>query len=153
MDEIAARNAFDAALATHEPKFGAFFLARLLDLDISYAEDRSLVRFPVRDFLFNPQGSLHGGVIATVMDISMGHLLHHAYGVGGATLEMKIQYLRPLNEGIARCEAQFLQRGRSVVFLESRLRDAADALCAVATSTWKPGKSAFASLPATESGQ
>ena len=37
--------------------------------------------------MFNPQGALHGGVIATVMDISMGHLLNHVDGPG-STVEM-----------------------------------------------------------------
>ncbi|MCC6204457.1 MAG: thioesterase, partial [Hyphomicrobiales bacterium] len=34
MDEKAARRAFENAIETHEPAFGTFFLARLLDLDI-----------------------------------------------------------------------------------------------------------------------
>ena len=137
MDETAARSAFETAMETHAPGFGTFFLARLLDLDISYPDEGCIVRFPVRDFLFNPIGTLHGGVIATVMDVSMGHLLRHAYGAGGATLEMKVQYLRPLKQGMARCEARFLQRGNSLAFLEARLHDDADNLSAVATSTWK----------------
>ena len=139
MDEALARAAFDTALATHRPEFGTFFLARLLDLAITYPDGTCRIEFPVRDFLFNPQGSLHGGVIATVMDISMGHLLRHETGAGGATLEMKLQYLRPLTGGRARCEAKVLRRGRSVAFLESRLYDDAGRLAAVATSTWKPG--------------
>lgn len=129
-------------MRTHTPGFGTFFLARLLDLDISYPDDSSVVRFPVRDFLFNPVGTLHGGIIATVMDISMGHLLNHSYGPGAATVEMKVQYLRPLRQGNARCEAHFLERGRSLAFLEARLYDEAGTLVAVATSTWKAPKPA-----------
>ncbi|HDR9759515.1 TPA: PaaI family thioesterase [Burkholderia cepacia] len=138
MDETAARSAFESALQTYEPGFGTFFLARLLDLDITFPEDSAIVRFPVRDFLFNPGGTLHGGIIATVMDVSMGHLLNHTYGAGAATLEMKVQYLRPLGRGHARCHARFLQRGRSFAFLEARLYDdVTEKLAAVATSTWK----------------
>ena len=141
MNEILAKMAFDHALATHKPDFGTFFLARLLDLDISYPDEKCIIRFPIRDFLFNPQGSLHGGVIAIVLDISMGHLLHRSFGVGGATLEMKLQYLRPLKGDMAWCQAQFLRRGRNIAFLESRLYDAQDQLVAAATSTWKVGSS------------
>ncbi|MFT4015077.1 MAG: PaaI family thioesterase [Paracoccus sp. (in: a-proteobacteria)] len=137
MDETAARDAFERALQTHAPGFGTFFLARLLDLDITYPEGKCVVRMPVRDFQFNPVGSLHGGMIATVMDISMGHLLRHSYGAGGATLEMKVQYLRALTEGTVRAEAQFLRKGRGLAFVESRLYDDQDRLAAVASSTWK----------------
>ena len=141
MDEGAARAAFESALATYEQTFGKFFFSRLLGLQITYPDGKCVIEVPVRDFLFNPQGSLHGGVIASIMDISMGHLLHHETGVGGATLEMKLQFLRPIRSGTARCEAQFLRRGRSIAFIESRLHDAEGALAAVATSTWKPGES------------
>ena len=139
MDETLAKRAFEQALATHKPEFGNFFIARLLDLDISYPRETCTIHFPVRDFLFNPQGSLHGGVIAIVMDISMGHLLHRSFGFGGATLEMKLQYLHALKSDKARCQAQFLRRGRSIAFLESRLYDSEERLAAVATSTWKVG--------------
>lgn len=141
MDEILAKRAFDHAIDNHKPDFGVFFLAQLLKLGVSYTDDACVVSFPVQDFLFNPQGSLHGGVIATVMDISMGHLLHHSYGSGGATIEMKIQYMRPLQSGTAICTGRFLKRGKSMAFLESRLEDAAGKLIAVATSTWKCGAS------------
>lgn len=137
MDQALAKQVFDTALNEHRPEFGAFFLVRLLDLDISYSDGTCVISFPIRDFLFNPQGTLHGGAIAIVMDISMGHLLRESYGSAGATLEMKLQYLRPLKAGTARCIAKFLQRGKSIAFLESKLTDANGNLAVVATSTWK----------------
>ena len=88
--EAQARAAFEEALRTHSPGFGTFFLARLLGLDITYGEATCTVRLDVKEFMFNPQGSLHGGIIATVLDISMGHLLTHSTGVG-MTLQMNTQ--------------------------------------------------------------
>lgn len=140
IDADAARAVFEAALAAHEQDFETFFLARLLDLSFDYDEECCAIRFPVRAFAFNPQGSLHGGVIASVMDISMGHLVNRLCGGPGATLEMKVQYLRPVTSGEALCEGRFLRRGRSLGFMESRLFDDRERLCAMATGTWKlPG--------------
>jgi uncharacterized protein (TIGR00369 family) len=136
MDEALAREAFETALASHKPEFGAFFLARLLGLEISYGEGTCVVRCPVRDFMFNPQGTLHGGVIATVLDISMGHLLHHTAGAG-MTLEMKTQYIRAATGGIVTAEGRFIRQGRSINFLESRMHDEGGELLAMATSTWR----------------
>ena len=136
MDEAAARAALETALRTHAPGFGTFFLARFLDLDISYGEATCVVKMPVRDFMYNPQGSLHGGLIGTVLDISMGHLLTHAVGVG-MTLEMRTQFLRPTRSGIVVATACFLKKGRSINFLESRMVDAEGKDMAVATSTWQ----------------
>ena len=137
MDEHAARQAFDEALRTHRPEFGAFFLAKLFGLGISYPDDTCLVTFTVRDFMFNPQGSLHGGIIAMALDISMGHLVKHTIGRPGITLEMKTQYLRPAVAGTVRCEGRFLRRGRSINYMESRMTGEDGKLLAVATSTWQ----------------
>jgi uncharacterized protein (TIGR00369 family) len=137
VDEDAARRAFDEALRTHQPGFGTFFLARLLGLEISYADESCLVAFTVHDFMFNPQGSLHGGVIATALDISMGHLIKHVTGRPGITLEMKTQYLRPAQAGRVTCEGRFLRRGRTVAYLEARMTAEDGKLVAVSTSTWQ----------------
>ena len=101
MNEDQAVRAFEAALRTHKPAFGEFFLAKFLGFRIAYHEDRSDLRFDVTEFMFNPQGSLHGGVIAFALYVSMGHFIHHKLGAGGTTLEMKIQYVRPVFAGPA----------------------------------------------------
>ena len=136
MDDQAARTAFEHAIETQVPAFGSFFLARFLGLNISYPDDRSEVRFTVRDFMFNPQGSLHGGIIGTVLDIAMGHLLHHNFGAG-MTLEMKTQFIRAPKAGELTAVGRFLRKGRSINFLEARLQDDAGDLLAYATSTWR----------------
>ena len=136
IDETVARHAFEHALEHHEQAFGTFFLANLLGFEISYPPDACQVAFPVLDFMFNPQGSMHGGIIALAMDVSMGHLLNRLQGPG-ATLEMKVQYLRPLRGGRAVAIGSVLGRGASIAFLESRLTDADGSLAAVATSTRK----------------
>jgi uncharacterized protein (TIGR00369 family) len=140
MDENAARSAFETALATHAPAFGTFFLAKLLGAEISYTPESCIVEIPVHDFMYNPQGSLHGGVIAFALDFSMGLLIHHTTGRPGISLEMKIQYIRPALSGRVRCEGRFLKRGRTISYLESRMTDAEGKLVAAATSTWQMPK-------------
>ena len=136
MDEHAARMAFDHAIATQIPDFGTFFLAKFLGLEIIYPEDRSEVRCTVQDFMFNPQGSLHGGIIGTVLDIAMGHLLQHTFGAG-MTLEMKTQFIRAPKAGEIIATGRFLRKGRSINFLEARLQDQTGDLLAFATATWR----------------
>lgn len=138
MDETIAREVFEAALASHAPGFGTFFLARLLELDISYDEAGSHIAFPVRDHFLNPGGTMHGGIIATILDVSMGHLVNHTLGVGGATVQMNVNYLSAMTAPSGTCEGRFLRRGRSLCSLESRMYDAKGTLAAAATATWKP---------------
>lgn len=136
IDETTARRAFEEALASHEQDFGKFFLARFYGLDISYTADECRIEFDLHEFMLNPQGGIHGGVTAFVLDVSMGHLLHRTSGPG-ATLEMKVQYLNTARAGRMVCIARFIRHGRSISFLRAELVDQNGELVAWATSTWK----------------
>jgi uncharacterized protein (TIGR00369 family) len=144
IDADAARAHFETAIEGHAQAFETFFFARLLGLSFDYlpqeaaAEDKEVCRvtFPVTDMLRNPQGSLHGGAMASAMDISMGHLVKKVAGPG-ATIELKIQFLRPVMDGIVTCEGRFTKRGRSISFMESLLTGPDGKLAALATATWK----------------
>ena len=136
VDVARASAAFERAVGSHSQEFGRFFLAQLLGFEIDYAADECTVSFDVEQFMFNPQGTLHGGIICLVMDVSMGHLLAHLHGPG-STLELKTQFLGPVAAGRVKVVGRMLRQGRSICFLESRFFDAQGRLAAFATSTWK----------------
>jgi len=110
INDKAARAHLDTILSDHEQAFETFFLARFMNLSFEYLPleacdaEKAVCRvsFPMSDMLKNPQGSLHGGAMATAMDISMGHLVNKVAGPG-ATIEMKVQYMRPVSEGVVTC--------------------------------------------------
>ncbi|MEL6642974.1 MAG: PaaI family thioesterase [Pseudomonadota bacterium] len=144
IDEAAARAHFEDALGSHAQDFETFFLARFLGLSFEYLpvdapdveKEVCRITFPVTDMLRNPQGSLHGGAMASAMDISMGHLVKKIAGPG-ATIELKVQFMRPVMEGTVTCEGRFTKKGRSLSFMESRLMGPDGKLAALATATWK----------------
>ena len=144
IDEDAARQHFETALADHAQAFETFFFARFLGLSFDYLPhdapdaEKEVCRltFEVSDLLRNPQGSLHGGAMASAMDISMGHLVNKISGPG-ATIEMKVQFMRPVMSGTITCEGRFLKKGRALSFMESRLMGPDGKLAALATATWK----------------
>lgn len=125
-----------AAAADPTQEFGNFFLSRFLDLDISYDDDAQTcaVVLPYAAHLCNPQGSMHGGIMATAMDISMGHLCHRFLSTA-MTLEMQFRYFRPL-VGTGRAVGQILRAGRRIVHVESRLTDEQDRLVAFGVGSW-----------------
>ena len=138
MNEIlrTGQKLFDQAAADPRQEFGSFFLSRFLGLEISYEPDACIVAFEALPALFNPQGTLHGGVLSTALDISMGHLLNKRSGPG-ATLEMKVQYLAPVAKGKVTCRASFLRYGARLSFIQSQATDAEGNAVAYATATWK----------------
>ncbi len=135
VDQGKALAAFQRACAGTKEEFGDFFLTRLLGLEITYPGDACEVAFEVEDFMLNPRATLHGGVLATALDICMGHLINHQASPG-ATLEMKIQYLDAATRGRVVCRGEALRRG-GTWFLRAEARDSAGTLIAYATSTWK----------------
>jgi acyl-coenzyme A thioesterase PaaI-like protein len=143
MNDDLARAALERAISSYEPEFGAFCLAHFLDLQFTSPSERCVIEFPVHHFVSNPNGLLRRGITATEFDISMAHLLRHQHGGGGSTLQLNIQDVRALRNGTARCEADFIRRGRGIAFLQTRLY--ADAL-QIAASTTSIGK-----IPAPES--
>ena len=126
----------DRAISDERQEFGSFFLARLLGMTVTYQAEACTVAFEAVPPLFNPQGTLHGGVLATAMDISMGHLLNHTAG-RGATLEIKLLYMAAVTKGIVQCRATVLRQGRSICFLQSHATRADGAPVAHATATWR----------------
>jgi uncharacterized protein (TIGR00369 family) len=144
VNEDVARAHLETALEGHDQAFETFFFARFLGLAFEYLpsdapdaeKDMCRLTFEVTDMLKNPQGSLHGGAMCSAMDISMGHLVNKVAGPG-ATIEMKVQFMRPVTEGIVTVEGRFTKRGRSLSFMESRLFSPDQKLVALATATWK----------------
>lgn len=136
VDVMRVRHILDRAIDTHEQVHERFFLARLLGLEFSYPDETCEVRFEVEEFLLNPKGHLHGGIVCVVLDACMGHLMHHV-GQPSVTLEMKTQFLDSVAGGSLRARASILKRGRSVSFLQCELQDALCRSIAHATATWK----------------
>ena len=135
IDEAVARAAFEQALETYDQDFGKFFLIRLFGMEVEYPDDTCRISFELKDFMFNPQGGLHGGIIAFVLDISMGHLLREKSGPG-TTVEIKIQYLKAARAGRLTATGRFLRQGRNLSYLQAELVDEKGEMIAFATSTW-----------------
>ena len=115
-------------------------MARTLGYDIVEAsEGRVIVTATPNAEQLNPQGTVHGGLSATLLDTCMGLALHTTLekGLGSTTLEFKISFLRPLlpDAGQIRAEGLVLNRGRTIGSAEGKLTDCNDRLIAHATTT------------------
>lgn len=88
---------------------------------------------------YNPLGVVHGGYAATLLDSCVGCAVHTLLPAGRAytTLELKVNYVRPLTErtGPVRAEGKVIHLGRQTAIAEGRLEDAAGTLYAFATTT------------------
>lgn len=126
---------FEHAIEHHKPTFDDFFLGKLFGFSFSYGEETCRVDLVSKDFMFNPMGTLHGGIIALILDASMGHLCKHFLGTS-VTVEMKTQFLRPVRTGPIYCEARFQKKGSKIISVESYLYNENGQLAAIGTATW-----------------
>lgn len=113
------RTLFENAIKTHSQELGNFFLARLIGFQVSYIDDSCLVDFKAHEFLYNPSGTLQGGVLAMGLDIAMGHLIQRLGG-RAATVALDVRYHRPVTSGNVRIKSQVLHRGGRIWTLEAK---------------------------------
>ena len=85
----------------------------------------------------NPMGTLHGGVPCTLADSAMGLAYASTLedGESFATLELKINFLRPVRTGKLIAEGWVVQRGRTIGLAECTVSDESGRLIARASST------------------
>lgn len=88
---------------------------------------------------YNPLGTVHGGWFATLLDSAVGCAIHTTLpaGKGYTTLELKVNMLRALSEGVAlvRAEGKVIHVGRQVATAEGRIIGPDGKLYAHATTT------------------
>ncbi|RYB88725.1 PaaI family thioesterase [Nocardioides glacieisoli] len=107
--------------------------------DMRAERGRVVVEMPAAGFHYNPLGSVHGGVISTMLDTAAGCAVHSTMAVGEfyTSLDLTVKFLRPVTveSGLLTCEGSVIQRGRRTALAQAQLSDAAGRLVAHATSS------------------
>lgn len=85
----------------------------------------------------NPMGTLHGGILCDIADSAMGmaYASTLAEGESFTTLELKINFLRPVTSARLFAEGTIVQQGRSAGMTECSVTDDKGRLIAKAVST------------------
>jgi acyl-CoA thioesterase len=71
----------------------------------------------------NPHQVVHGAILYAMADTGMGAALYPTLAPGEicATIEIKINYFKPVREGRLVCETEIVNRGKTVANLQSRV--------------------------------
>jgi len=88
---------------------------------------------------YNPIGTIHGGVLCTLLDTVCGCAIQSVLppGKGYTSIEIKVSYLKAVrgNSGPLTAEGRVVKAGSRVGFTEAEVRDATGTVVATATST------------------
>ena len=98
---------------------------------------RAVVAFDAGPRHANPMGTLHGGVLCDVADAAMGMAYAASLDEGRTftTLELKINFLKPVRAGRLIATGRLVKGGHTVGLLECDVVDDKDRLVARASST------------------
>jgi len=130
----------DALRAVMAGDIGQPPIARLFGFTITKVEPGLVeMQLPIGEHLYNPNGTVHGGTAATLLDSVMGCAVHStlAHGQAYATLELKINYLKPITlaTGAITATGRVVSGGRRAAFADGEIRDATGRLLATGTTT------------------
>ncbi|MFJ7946259.1 PaaI family thioesterase [Streptomyces sp. NPDC096354] len=115
-------------------------IAATLDFTLDEAEHGRVVFSLVPgEEHYNPIGSVHGGVYATLLDSAAGCAVQSTLpqGMGYTSLDLTVKFLRPVtvDTGRIRAVGTVVSSGRRTALAEARILDEKDRLLAHATST------------------
>ena len=113
-------------------------IARLLGLVLKAIEPgRAVFEMEIDQRHHNPMGTLHGGIYCDLADAAMGYAYAAMLGEGETftTIELKINFLRPVRRATLTAEAKVVRAGNSVGYVECDVKDQTGKLVARAAST------------------
>ncbi|MCE2813074.1 MAG: PaaI family thioesterase [Planctomycetaceae bacterium] len=98
---------------------------------------RAVVELDVDERFHNPMGRVHGGILSALADaatgIAFGRMLDQ--GQDFSTVDLQIQYMRPVKSRQLIAKAWVTQRGLRIGFVQCEIRDNRDRLIASASCT------------------
>ena len=114
--------------------------AALVGVSVAEVEEgRVVMRMVPAEYHYNPIGSVHGGILATLLDSVMGCAVQSTLPKGRAytSLEIKVNYVRAVTDesGELSAEGRIVHGGRRSAVAEGKVLNAKGRLCATASTT------------------
>src|SRR5260370_19073105 len=113
-------------------------VARLIGLEAKeIANGRATITLAAGPQHANPMGTLHGGILCAIADAAMGMAFASTLAPEESftTVELKINFFRPVWEARLRAEGKVVRRGSAIGYIECEITDEGGRLVAKAAST------------------
>lgn len=106
---------------------------------ISVEKGQAVFNLQPSEFLYNLIGTVHGGMISTVLDTAIGCTLLTTLAAGESftSLDLKVNFLKKITKDspVLHTATTIIHQGRTTAYLEARLVDAHGVVYAHAVST------------------
>ena len=113
-------------------------VARLIGFEAKeIADGRATVMLAAGPQHANPMGTLHGGILCDIADAAMGMAFASTLAPEESftTVELKVNFFRPIWQAQLKAEGTVVQRGRTIGYVECEVTDENGKLIAKSNST------------------
>lgn len=140
LSELLALDGYEQLSAFTDGRFPPAPIGHTLGMGNFVVERGSVsVELKAEERHYNPLGTVHGGVISTLLDTAAGCSVHSTLAVGETytSLDLTVKFLRAVtvDSGTLRAVGTVIQRGRRTALAEAKLYDEAGKLVAYASSS------------------
>jgi uncharacterized protein (TIGR00369 family) len=107
----------------------------------STEEGRAVVSLQTEEWHLNASGTVHGGVVATLIDVAMAEALNTMTEEDEQpfTIEVKVNYMEPAQQGTLTATAQVRKGSKRATIVEAEVvHEDSDEVVALASGTYAP---------------
>lgn len=129
---------FEQWVSGGNPEKPAPHLAQMMQFSrTEFTPNRTVLEFEASPPLYNPLGTLHGGVLCYIADTAMGTAWASDLSEGEtfSTIELKMNFFRPVWTGTLTADAKVIRRGKNIGYVECEVTDHEGRLVAKASSS------------------
>ena len=110
---------------------------------LSAEEGRAVVSLQAEEWHLNAMGAVHGGLLSTLIDVSMAEALGTIAEEGQQpfTIQITVNYMKPAKQGTLTSTAEVRMGGERVTIVEAEVvqeEEDDDEIVALATGTYAP---------------
>ncbi len=123
----------------YKDRVNAFPFVRLMGMKLlSSAGGRSVMRCTIRPVLRNTSGTLHGGVLGALVDMSVATALRSVMPLSSwmTTVEYKVNFLKPIAEGTVTAHGTILRLGTRIAAGSTEIRNGEGEVVAFGSATF-----------------
>ena len=104
---------------------------------VQFEEGNVRLKLNIENHMLNINGTLHGGIHATMLDTILGIVIRSLTKARVVTTSLTVHYLGSLSAGEIYAEAKILQEGYKTAFAEGEIKDSDGNLIAKGTGVFK----------------
>lgn len=138
--DVSAITGLDYLMAIKDGKISSPPVAKLVGYRIAEVEEgRAVFELKPAEYHYNPFSTVHGGIVATLLDTTMTAAVLSTLpkGLACSTIEIKVNYIRPVTQktGLIQCVAETIHVGSRIATASGKVFDEKKKLVAHGVST------------------